>query len=79
MRSRERDTRTQKEILKEREMEEEEKEIKRAARKAEEKELIYQVLLSVPFTFPWNRDPALLFSSRYLQFKGEIFSFLKTI
>lgn len=44
VRSRERDTRTQKEILKEREMEEEEKEIKRAARKAEEKELIYQVL-----------------------------------
>jgi len=42
VRSRERDTRTQKEILKEREMEEEEKEIKRAARKAEEKELIYQ-------------------------------------
>ena len=52
VRSRERDTRTQKEILKEREMEEEEKEIKRAARKAEEKELIYQVQLSsVPFTF----------------------------
>ena len=51
VRSRERDTRTQKEILKEREMEEEEKEIKRAARKAEEKELIYQVQLSsVPFT-----------------------------
>ena len=43
VRSRERDTRSQKEILKEREMEEEEKEVKRAARKAEEKELIYQV------------------------------------
>merc|ERR1719357_2437457 len=42
VRSRERDTRSQKEILKEREMEEEEKEVKRAARKAEEKELIYQ-------------------------------------
>jgi len=39
---RERDTRSTKEILKEREMEEEEKEIKRAARKAEEKEAIYQ-------------------------------------
>ena len=48
VRSRERDTRTQKEILKEREMEEEEKEIKRAARKAEEKELIYQVLAFLP-------------------------------
>ena len=43
VRSRERDTRSQKEILKEREMEEEEKEVKRAARKAEEKESIYQV------------------------------------
>jgi len=42
VRSRERDTRSQKEILKEREMEEEEKEVKRAARKAEEKESIYQ-------------------------------------
>lgn len=40
---RERDTRSTKEILKEREIEEEEKEIKRAARKAEEKEAIYQV------------------------------------
>ena len=57
VRSRERDTRTQKEILKEREMEEEEKEIKRAARKAEEKELIYQVHSSVFLHFPiwlWN-------------------------
>ena len=60
-------------------MEEEEKEIKRAARKAEEKELIYQVLLSVPFTFPWNHDIALLSSSRYLQLKGEIYSFSNTI
>ena len=56
VRSRQRDTRTQKEILKEREMEEEEKEIKRAARKAEEKELIYQVFLSVPFTFLESRS-----------------------
>ena len=41
--SRERDTRTAKEIQKDREMEEEEKENKRAERKAIEKEAIYQV------------------------------------
>lgn len=40
--SRERDTRTQKEIFKDREIEEEEKENKRAERKAVEKEAIYQ-------------------------------------
>ena len=43
--SRERDTRTAKEIQKDREMEEEEKENKRAERKAIEKEAIYQVFI----------------------------------
>ena len=51
-------------------MEEEEKEIKRAARKAEEKELIYQVLSPVPFTFLESHS-CLAFPQKYLQIKRE--------